>query len=407
MKNFKLFIALRYLKGQRKSPFSFLVTLFSVGGIFVGVSALIIVLSVMNGFEREIRTRIIGMTAHITLYSVDETIKDWKPIIEKIKKEKEVVFAAPFVISKVGVIGKGAIDAIMLRGGSPQYENSVSEYMTLGKFELNTQKDGLPTIILGNYLAERLGVTLGDTIQLIFPRGSSGSILGIPATNTQKFEVCGIFNVGLYEYDSEIAYVELGEAQKLLGLGNAVTGIEIRVKNFYRANKISKRIAELVGLQYYTMSWTETNKNLFSWIMIEKWTMFLLLSLIIGVAAFNIVSTLIMVVIEKTREIGILKALGVSSRGIMEIFVYQALLVGLVGTILGTAFGIAVCLVQEKYKIISLPPEIYSISALPVDLRGIDIIFIILFTFAIILFSSLYPSKKAGKMMPIDAIRYG
>lgn len=408
MENYKLFIALRYLKGQRKTPFSFMVTLFSVGGVFVGVAALIIVLSVMNGFEREVRTRIIGMTAHITLYSASGNIEDWESLTKKLESENEVVSWSPFILTRVAIITKKAIDAMLIKGVLPEYQERVSnlsQYMKFGKFAFDDSSANM--LIIGEHLAERLDIFPGDTVEIVFPELVGSSFLGVPKINAKKFVVSGTFSVGLYEYDSELAYTNLYTLQKILGLGKSVGGVELKIKNFYKANKISKRIAQLVGLPYYTVSWAETNRSLFSWIIIEKWTMFLLLSLIIGVAAFNIVSTLIMVVIEKTREIGILKALGASSSGIMEIFLYQALLVGSVGILLGTLTGLGICFIQEHFKIISLPPEIYSINALPVDTRVVDIILIIVFAFLVILFSSLYPAKKASKMLPIDAIRYG
>ncbi len=408
MNNYKLFIALRYLKGQRKTPFSLLVTLFSIGGVLVGVAALIIVLSVMNGFEREVRTRIIGMTAHITIYSANNTIDGWEDLAKKLEKEKELVSYSPFVITRVAVLAKKSVDAMLLKGVIPEFQERVSNlspYMKFGSFSFEDSTTN--ELIVGEFLAERLGIIPGDTVELVFPNLNQKSILGIPKISPKKFVVTGIFGIGLYEYDSELAYTSLKTLQNLMNLGNSVTSIELKIKDFYKANKVAKRIAALVGLPFYAVSWAEINKNLFSWIIIEKWTMFLLLSLIIGVAAFNIVSTLIMVVIEKTKEIGILKAIGASSKDIMLIFIYQAIIVGGVGILLGTILGGGICLIQEHFKIISLPPEIYSINALPVDTRAIDVILIITFTLVVILLSSLYPSKKASKLMPINAIRYG
>ena len=403
------FIALRYLRSKHKNRFINLVTLFSVGGILVGVAAIIIVVSIMNGMESEIRSRILDTTAHITVFSLKKSgITDWRALVKKIEDYPDVVGASPFVQSKGAIAGPKSSDGVLIRGIDTTYEPHTSklpEMVIEGEYSLAAPDSGLPEILLGVYLADQIGARVGDTVAIFVLR--KNSLLGARKPVVKKFVVAGIFETGMYDYDAILCYIPISVAQKIFGLGEAVTGIQVKIKNFYRAPQVAKKLMDYIGFPYYTIPWTETNKNLFSWMTIEKWAMFLVLGLIIVVAAFNIVSTLMMVVMEKTQDIGILMALGAKKRSIVRIFLYQGIIVGALGTILGGVIGVAAVLIQDKYKIISLPPDVYSISSLPMQLRFEDVAAVVVLTMAISVASAIYPALRAARLNPVDAIRYG
>jgi len=262
--------------------------------------------------------------------------------------------------------------------------------------------NGLPRIVLGLYLADGLGANPGDTVLVYGINENSGARL-TPKIN--RFEVEGIFETGMFDFDATLAYTNLETAQKLMGLSNAVTGIELRIHNFYEADKIADRIENDLGFPYYALSWVEMNKNLFAWMTLEKWGLFLLLTLIIAVAAFNIASTLIMVVMEKTSQIGILRAMGATASRIRRIFFLQGLYVGVLGTILGYIIGFTLAFIQNKWEIISLPADVYSISSLPVEMHFLDFVIIGIMAMTITVLSSIYPAWRASREEPIDAIR--
>ena len=260
----------------------------------------------------------------------------------------------------------------------------------------------LPDIVLGRYLAEGLGAVPGDTV-FVYGLGKRGAASISP--KIFRFEVIGIFETGMFDFDAALAYTNLEPAQKILDIGEGVTGIELRIENFYEADRVANRIENELGFPYYAVSWAEMNKNLFSWMTIEKWGLFLLLTLIVAVAAFNIASTLIMVVMEKTSQIGILRALGATASKIRRIFFLQGLFVGILGAVLGFIVGFGLAFVQHKWQIISLPADVYSISALPVEMHLLDFIAIGVAAVIITLISSIYPAWRASKYTPIDAIR--
>ena len=400
---YELFIAKRYLTARKKSKFISIITLISVGGVLVGVAALVIVLSVMNGFETEVRSRIIGTTSHITVFSMEEEgMEDYTQVISQVEGMKGVVAASPFVFAKAAIASAKASDGIAVRGVLPQRElrvTRIGESIKSGAFDLQGG------ICLGTDLAEGLGVSVGDRVNL-FSIGKEGLSPGLAVPKITKFEVTGIFETGMYEYDSQLALISLDKAQKLFNLGNRVSGVEVKVKNYYQAGKIADALDHLLGFPYYAVDWMHLHKNLFSWMKIEKWSMFLILCLIILVAAFNIISTLIMVVMEKTKEIGILKSMGATSQGIRRIFLFEGLVVGGVGATLGSGIGYALCWAQETFKIISLPSQIYFINSLPIDMHPLDFVAVALASLAICTAASLYPAYKAARLIPVEAIRY-
>ena len=409
MKKFETYIALRYLTAKHQNRFINIVTLFSVGGIFVGVAAILVVMSIMNGMESEIRGRIIGTTAHITLYSFKRGgITDWEAMLEKLKDFPDVVGASPFIYAKGAIAGPKSSDGVMIRGIDPKLERNTSiipDAMYWGKFLLEDSDSSLPTIVLGRYLAGEINAQPGDTVALFILRQKSAFSGGKPLV--KKFIVSGLFESGMYDFDAALCYIPLSRAQKLFGYkDNAVSGIQLKIKDFYRAKSLAHKIEESLGFPYYAVPWSETNKNLFSWMTLEKWAMFLVLILIIAVAAFNIVSTLMMVVMEKTMDIGVMKAMGATDKSLVKIFLLQGVIVGAIGTILGVAIGSLLVWLQQTYHIISLPPDVYSISSLPMKLLLTDVVLVTFVSMALSILSAIYPAWRAAKLKPVDAIRY-
>ena len=408
---FEHFVARRFFRVRTRAHFISTVALFAMGGIAVGVAALVIVLSVMNGLESEVRSRIIGITSHINVYSFKpEMLEDWSSIINRIDSIPKVVSSAPFVQGNAAISGAGGEDGIMLRGILPELEQDVTRFdknIISGEFYLpNPDSSETEAIVLGKYLADKLGVIPGDTVRLYTLKSNSKLTSIFHRPRVRKFLVTGVFETGMYDFDAALALVHLKSAQNIYGMGRTITGIEVRITNFNQAKKMAKELSGKLGYLFYATSWIDMNKNLFAWITIEKWGMFLILSLIVLVAAFNIISTLIMVAMEKTEEIGILKAIGATKKSIHRIFVYQGLRVGITGTAAGVIIGLVVCLLQMRYHIISLPPEVYSISALPVDMRLPDFIAISAGSILLSLLSTIYPATRAASLMPLDTIRH-
>ena len=406
--SYELFIAKRYLKSNKRAGFLSVFTLISIGGVLVGVAALVFVLSMMNGFEKEVRSRIIGNTAHINVYSIErEGIEDCAELISKIGKLKHVIAAAPVVTYKAAISSRNSGDGIVVKGIEIAEETKVAnikENMIQGDLSFQTQ-DKYPGIILGSGLASRLGVEIGDSVILFSLKEeslSSGWV--IPKAN--RFIVTGISETGLYEYDISFAYISLGSAQSLFNLGDRVTAIEVKVDNLYRAGKIARQVENSLGYRYYAQDWMNMNKSLFSWMDLEKYAMFIVLSLIVAVAAFNIVSTLIMTVLDKKKDIGILKSMGATQSSITKIFVFKGLIVGIIGTILGSGLGVVLCWIQKTFKIVSLPAEIYFINSLPIDMRISDFALVVLASLFITLLATIYPARQAAKLDPVEAIRY-
>ncbi|OGC74714.1 MAG: hypothetical protein A2145_06940 [candidate division Zixibacteria bacterium RBG_16_40_9] len=407
--SYEFFIARRYLASKKKTGFISIFTFISIAGILIGVAALIFVLSMMNGFEKEVRTRIIGTIAHINIFPAKaETFSDYESLIPKILEEKQVQAVAPFIYSKVAISSKDETDGIIIRGILPQEEEKVTDLkknLVAGSFDLEREsKENLPRILLGATLSDQLNVRIGDTVVVY---GLNKANLSLGATpKVAKFKVGGIFETGMYEYDSALGYILLSEAQKLFNLENSVTGLEVKIDNFYHAQQVAKQLEQKIGPHYMAVDWMQMHKNLFSWMSLEKYAMFLALSLIVAVAAFNIISTLIMIVLEKKKEIGILKSLGATSQSIMKIFMFKGLVVGLVGTSLGIIVGFTLGWLQKTFNIISLPSEIYFISSLPVDMRAFDFVLVALASMGIAFLATLYPAKKAASLNPVEAIRF-
>jgi len=407
--SFEFFIAKRYLKSKRKTKFVSVITLISIGGVLIGVTALDFILSMMNGFEKEVRSRIIGTTAHVSVFATySEGIDNYDELIPQIKQIKHVADVAPFIYYKAAIASKSGSDGILVRGIDPEKEKLVTDLernLKLGNLKLDPEGDELPGILLGATLADRLGVEMGDNV-VLFSLKEGSLTSGWSTPKATKLKVKGIFETGMYEYDASLVYISLSTAQKLFNMGSRITGLQIKLDDLYQAEKVAKELESKLGIHYYALDWMHMHKNLFSWMTLEKYAMFIVLSLIVAVAAFNIISTLIMVVIEKRKDIGILKSMGCTNTSIMKIFMFEGLVVGAVGIVLGSALGYLLCWIQKTFNLISLPAEIYFINSLPVDMRPLDFILVAFAAMVLTFLATVYPARRASQLSPVEAIRY-
>lgn len=407
--SFEWFVALRYLRAKRKTRFISIITFISVAGVAVGVMALVVVLAVMNGFESEIHERIIGINAHvIVLRFGNEPLTDYDTLTERIEEHPEVVAAAPFTYTKAVIRGFGGSDGAVVRGIDLSCESLVTDILDNVDppiTDLATRPGELPGAIVGDELAKRLRMTLGDTVAITSPFDYVLTPMGLMPT-VGRFELKSLFSSGMYEYDQSLVYIDLEEAQKLFGLGGGVIGVAVKIRDPYDAPAVGAGIVEsLGGFPYRANNWIELNRNLFTWMRTEKRVMFWILSLIVMVAAFNIASTLIMVVMEKTKDIGIMKSMGATSKSILRIFMFEGLVIGAAGTIIGSLAGYLLATLLDRYQFVSLPGDVYPIETLPVQMHGLDFALVALAAIAISFAASVYPSWKAARLEPVEAIR--
>ncbi|MCK4378603.1 MAG: ABC transporter permease, partial [Deltaproteobacteria bacterium] len=357
----EFFIAFRYLLAKRKQIFISLITIISIAGVALGVAALIVVMSVMSGFETELKSRILGNNAHIVVMRYGGAISDYKKVMERVQKVPGVKLTAPFVLNQVMIAHGRTVSGVVFRGIDPETDplgKDVRSQLTAGSFMKTAADTSLgshdyPGIVLGSELAKNLGVSVGGRVRIISPVGSPTPLGMVP--RMKLFQVAGIFSSGMYEYDSSLVYVDLAAAQRLFGLDEKVSGISVQVGDVYGAGALGKKIQQLLGYPFWARDWTDMNRNLFSALKLERVTMFVILMLIILVAAFNIVSTLFMVVMEKHKDIAILKTLGMPAGRVMRIFVWEGMIVGVMGTLLGLGAGIGICELLKNYHFINLP----------------------------------------------------
>ena len=410
---YELFIGLRYLKAKRKQTFISIITFISMAGVMVGVMALVIVLSVMAGFQEDLRAKILGTTSHILVMKFGKGMENANEVINKIKAVPHVVAASPFIYNQVMLTSETGVSGAVVRGIEPETATTVTDIaknIKEGNLSAVSQKkkdkNGIevPGAVIGKELARNLGLFLGDYINVISPLGTVTPMGMIP--KVKRFQVEGVFDSGMYEYDSSLIYVSLKEAQSFFELGNMVTGIEVRTDDIYRAREIGKEIQGSLGYPFWTRDWIEMNKNLFAALKLEKIAMFVILALIVLVAAFNIISTLIMVVMEKQKDIAILKAMGATSSSIMKIFVIEGTVIGTVGTALGLFGGYVSCFLLAKYKFIELPGDVYYISTLPVKMEPVTLLIVSLSALGISFIATIYPAYQAAKLDPAEALRY-
>lgn len=407
--SFTWFIANRYLRSKRRTGFISLITWLSTGGVALGVGALVIVLSIMNGFEEEVRSRIIGADAplRVSTFSGQSTL-DWPHVAETISGLKDVEAVTPYILDKGMVRAGRNAEGCIIRGVDPETVGAVNrlpEMLVAGSMDgLEPAKsDELGGIILGRYLADILYIDLGDTLFLISPTGMT-NILSQPKIG--QFVVTGVFESGLAEFDQAFVIIGLHQAQQMLGMGGLISGFDVKTKTLEDAGLVKDEINEAVGYPWYPRTWFEMRKTLFSWMQLEKWAMFIVLSLIILVAAFNIVSTLVMITMEKRKEVGILMAMGATQKNIQRIFLWQGLFVGILGTVAGLLIGYVILWAQLTWKLISLPSDIYMIAALPVKMHLLDFTAVGVVGIILCLLAAVYPARRAAALDPVEAIRY-
>ena len=413
---FELFVGMRYTRAKRRNHFISFISFTSMVGIGLGVAALIVVLSVMNGFQEELRSRILGVASHLQITGANNLLSDWSKISSKVQTTKHVSGTAPYIMAQ-GMLSNGqAVQGAIVRGVLPSDEGKVSDlsqHMRAG--QLTDLKAGEFGIVLGAELAQSLGVILGDKIVLMAPQGQFTPTGVVP--RIKQFTVVGLFQIGMYEYDAGLALINIDDAAKLYRMGDNVSGVRLKLDDLFLAPQISRDLA--VSLSGETQSlfltdWTQEHANFFRAIQMEKRVMFIILALIVAVAAFNIVSTLVMAVTDKRADIAIMRTFGASPLRIMGIFIVQGALIGIVGTVAGAFFGVLIALnigvivpfIEHIFHVQFLAKDVYYISELPSRLLWSDVLTIVVLSFFLSLIATLYPSWKASKMNPAEALRY-
>lgn len=405
--SFELFVSLRYLAAKRKQTFISLITLISIAGVAVGVMALIVVLAVMSGFEEDLKGKILGVTSDVVVTATGP-LSNWPLVAAEARKVPGVEAVSPFVLTQALLSSNGSATGVAVRGIEPALARKViSLGLNMKEGRLDDLKRGPakePAIILGKVLARNVGAFVGDTVTLISPFGQMTPLGRVP--RARQFRVVGVFESGMFDFDSALAYLSLQSAQSFLGLGDQVTGLELKVSDIYQADRIARSVQQRLGFPFFAQDWMSMNRTFFNALKLEKAVMFIILTLIVLVAAFNIVSTLIMIVMEKNKDIGILMAMGATRRSIMKIFVLDGFIIGVVGTLTGLVGGLGACALLSRYQFVKLPPDIYHLSRLPVLVEPLDVALICTAAVVISLAATLYPAWQASRLDPAEAIRY-
>jgi lipoprotein-releasing system permease protein len=412
---YELFIGLRYLQARRRETFISLITVISVLGVMIGVMTLNVVMAVMSGFEETLRDRLLGINAHVAIVRSGEPMQDYERVIERVKNDDEVVAASPTIYGQVMLTAGSRVSGVVVRGIDPDRVNNVvnvQSYVKEGSLAglkaqhpiaVEDRKVLLPGIILGERLANQLGIFLGSPVQVVSPLGSPTAIGVIP--KVRRFVVAGVLRTGMSEIDSTLVFMGLSEAQKFFELGEAVTNIELRVRNVNRSREVADRIQHQLGFPYFAEDWTRLWPNLFSALELEKTVYFLVLLLMVLIGAFNIVSTLVMVVMEKKKDIAILRSMGATQQSIRRIFLLKGCLIGIVGTISGVVLGLLVCGLISQYQF-KLPDGVFLISTVPVRVYASNFVLVACASFIVCLLASIYPARQAAKLDPVEIIRY-
>ena len=410
---FELFVGLRYTRAKRRTHFISFISMISMLGIALGIAALITVMSVMNGFEKEIRSRILGAAAHIQVFSEDGGIASWQGLMQDLRKHPEVTAAAPFVQGQ-GLLSTGtSVRGVFVRGVVPELEDQVADFgQHMREGTLTALKPGDFSMAIGIGIARALHLSVGDRVTLISPQGQVTPAGLMP--RLKQFTVGGIFAMDHNEYDSALVLINMHDAQVLYRLGEDVSGIRLKVRDVDRAPQVARELAGTVPRGLYLSDWTQQNVNYFRAVSIEKRMMFIILTLIIAVAAFNLVSTLVMVVTDKHPDIAILRTLGASPASIMQIFVVQGAVIGVIGTLIGVVVGVLLALnidvvvpfIEHTFHFQILSSEVYYISELPSDLHGRDVVSVALVSLVLAFVATIYPSWRASRVNPAEALRY-
>jgi lipoprotein-releasing system permease protein len=420
---YEVFVGLRYLRAKRRNRTISFNTLISITGVTIGVAALIATLGIMTGFKEDLQSKILGTNSHvIVMTSTRENIKDYSQVTDQILSVRGVVAATPFVFKQVLLTTQSGSHGVVLRGVDVRREvtvteiarnlkqGSLEELERLGSVQPDPRDEHaapadttpLPGIIIGRELALRLGAFVGDRINVVSPVGPITALGMIP--KVRGFRVVGIFESGMFEYDSSLAYVSIQQAQEFFNMGNAVTGIEVKVDDIFAADQIARRIEHTIGFPYVARDWMKLNKNLFSALKLEKFMMFILLVLVVVVASFNIVSTLTMIVVEKHREIAILKAMGATGPAVMRIFMLNGLVIGTAGTAVGIPLGYAICWAIQTW--FTLPGDVYLLSRIPVNIKAWDVVVVGISAITITFLATIHPCRQAARLDPAEALRY-
>ena len=405
--SFEFFVALRYLRAKRKGLFAMVTTAIGILGVTLGVAALITTLSVMNGFQVDIQKKIIGAQAHITVYGA-RSPESIAHVTRMLHEEPEVVATAPFVLGQGILTYRERTMGIVLKGLNPAQEfnvNDLSKSLKEGSWDGITAHDKIPGIVLGEELANNVSASIGSEVVLVSPKSVATPMGLLP--KMQKFRVCGLLHTGYYEYDSTTGYTDIAAASKFFGIEAGGTGVAARVKDLRQADPVARRLQEKFGMAHIVRSFSQMNRTLFAALKLEKAVMFIILTLIVLVASLNIASTLILLGVEKTRDIGLLKAMGASPAQIRKIFWIEGMLIGGAGVALGLGLGVTLCWVIVHYPIVELPADIYYLSQVPVSMQWQDVLAVTVSGLALTLLATVYPASRASKVNPVEAIHYG
>lgn len=412
---YEFFIGLRYLRARRQETFISLITVISVLGVMIGVMTLNVVMAVMSGFEETLRDRLLGINAHISVVKSGDPMRDYERVIEKLRQEKDIIAGSPTVYGQVMLTSGARVSGVVVRGVDPDRINQVVDlqsYLLKGKLAALKSRHAiqveertvlLPGVILGERLAAQLGVFEGSPVQVVSPLGSPTAIGVIP--KVRRFVVIGIMKTGMSEIDSAVVFMGLAEAQNFFDLEGAATNIEMKIRDVKNSRAVAERVQRQLGFPYLAEDWTRLWPNLFSALQLEKTVYFLVLLLMILVGAFNIVATLVMVVMEKRKDIAILRSMGATQQSIRKIFLFKGCFIGVVGTVLGVLLGLLVCAFIAQYEF-ALPEGMFLISTVPVRVYWSNFLLVAVASFIVCLLASIYPSRQAAKLDPVEIIRY-
>ena len=418
---YELFLSLRYLRARRREVFISLITMIAMIGVMIGVMTLNIVLAVMTGFEEDLRDRILGFNPHVVISSLQGFVDGYAEVVDAVSQVPDVVAVAPFVYGQVMVSAGQSVSGSLVRGVDPSLASAVVDidaHLSFGevgqlgqKQELTFQTEEtvqtvqLSGVLVGHELARQLGVFVGDPINIISPLSTTPGPLGV-VPRVKRFVIVGVFDAGMFEYDSALLYMSLADAQQFFTLGEQVTGIEVKIRDVYQAQTVARELESVLGFPYTTRDWTEVNSNIFAALKLEKVVYFIVLLLIVLVAAFNIIATLIMVVMEKRKDIAVLKSMGATGKAISRVFIYKGLIIGVVGTLMGTLLGWVGCWLLDRYEFIELPKDVFYVSTLPVKIYAENFFIVGVASMMICLLATIYPARQAARLAPVEVIRY-